>query len=267
MNAAPALVPALARRNHGTGHVYTLDGEREPGVTAILQQVPKPALNDHGGKITAAYAVDHWDELSRMSVSERLDALNAVRRDELRAASKRGTTVHRLAAGLNAGERVAVPEELAGYVDSYLDFLHRVDPIVIAVELVVASRAHRYCGTADLVADLPALVLDGELLDPCRWLLDVKTGKGVYAESALQTTAYSRADVYLDGERVRPLRELRIKRCGVLHVRSDGWDLRPLDDGEDTWAYFLHLRWMHDRREVMREWVGAAVDPPQLVDA
>ena len=266
---APATLPALLRRNHGSGHVYYLDGERAPGVTAILRQTPKPGLIDHAGKVTANYAIDHWDELALLPISERLDALNRARSAELQTAARRGTTVHRLAAALNAGEQVGVPEELAGHVDSYLDFLHRVDPMVVAIELVVASRSHRYCGTADLVADLGALLLDdGEQLDACRWLLDIKTSRGLYAESALQTCAYSRADVWLDQSgRLRLMRDLGIKRCGVVHVRADGWDLRPVDAGDATWDYFLHLRWLYARDEVSKSWIGAAIEPPALAGA
>ena len=112
------------------------------------------------------------------------------------------------------------------------------------------------------VGDWPALTWRGEQLAACRWLLDIKTGNDVYRESALQTCAYSRAEICLLDGGVRSVKSLGIERCGVVHVRADGWDLRPLDVGDDTWAHFLHLVWLHYHEAASKTWVGEAVDPP-----
>ena len=155
-----------------------------------------------------------------------------------------------------------MPEELAGHVDAYLKFLAEHDPDPIAVELVVASRSPRYCGTADLVAHM-----DGQV-----WLLELKTSRsGIWPESALQACAYSRAQTYTiaggDGQE-HPLSELGIERCGSVWIRSDGYDLRPLDTGPAVWAYFRHLAalhhatWTADGKDRTRRWVGWSIEPP-----
>jgi hypothetical protein len=247
----------LARRNHGRGHSYLLDGIKAPGVTTILRQLPKDALVEWAGKTTAAYAVDHWDELGALAPSKRLDRLNRARFEDRDAGARRGTEVHRLAEALVSGNEVTVPDELAGHVESYLAFLDAFEPEPVLVEAVIANRAVGYCGTVDLVADML-----GE-----RWLLDVKTARsGIFGETALQLTAYARAEVYLDAEgNEQKMAELGIEHVGGIHIRADGYDLRELRGDDEMWAVFRHLAWLARHTEDMRDWVGPALDVPEVV--
>src|SRR5215467_13092822 len=148
----------VKRRRYGlTGHGYAIDGEKVPGVTSVLKALPMDALVGWAARVTAEYALDYWDELSEERPSVKLSRLMGARNTVRDAAAKRGTEVHALARGLVAGEPVVVPEELAGHVEAYRRWLDLVEPVPLATELVVASRSLRYCGTADLVADLPPL--------------------------------------------------------------------------------------------------------------
>jgi len=266
----------LVRRNYGRGHGYKRNGRRQPGVTAILREtMPKGALIRWAGNTVADYAVDNWADLAAMPVTDRLAKLRGAADAERDAAARRGTEVHALADRLAVGEAVEVPEELAGHVESYRRFLGdwRVEPI--ATELVVAGHAGRvaYCGTADLLA---------HMADRAVWLLELKTSRsGIYRESALQATGYSRAEVYtLPGEAgvEHPLDGLGIERCGAVHIRSDGYDLRPLDTGDEVWRYFCRLAAIYadDRRVeatldpgayLSGAWVGEAIEPLRLVSA
>lgn len=246
----------LARRNHGRGHSYLLDGEKVPGVTTILgAALPKPALIEWAGKTTAAYAVDRWDELAVLPPSKRLNELNGARFADRDAGARRGTEVHRLAEALVAGEEVTVPDELAGHVASYVAFLDAWEPEPVVVEAVIANRAVGYCGTVDLVADMR-----GD-----RWLLDVKTARsGIFGETALQLCAYARAEVYLDAEgEEQKMAELGIERIGGIHIRGDGWDLRELRGDDEVWNTFRHVRWLARHIEEMRDWVGPALELPE----
>jgi len=265
----------IKRRNHGSGHSYLIDGQKCAGVTSILSMVPKNALVDWAGRTTAEYAIDHWADLAEARPSERLARLNRARFAERDAAARRGTQVHRLAEGLAVGDSVDVPEELAGHVHAYTDFLDRVDPDPVAVELVVAHRGSDaiaepgYCGTADLIADLPALSIRGERVQPARWLLDIKTSRsGIFRETALQLCAYQRAHVYTRGDDAEyPIADLGIERAGAIHVRSDGWDLIPVDTTDDVWSYFCHLAWLYSREEYSQAWIGSPIDPPARIEA
>jgi hypothetical protein len=255
----------IIRRTYGTGHGYKVNGRKFPGVTTIIrEQTSKGGLNKWYGDMAAAYAVDHWAELAEMKVSERIKAIAGAANEDRDSAARKGTQVHRLAEQLALGWEPEVPEELAGHVAAYRLFLDRYRPDPIASELVIANRRVRYCGTADLVTHLLGQV----------WLLEIKTARsGIFRESALQACAYQHAESFtIPGEDSdgleHPMADLGIERCGALHVRADGYDLRPLDTGEECWSYFRHLARLyhmdepHDR-DLPRRWIGAAVEPPR----
>ena len=253
----------ITRRNYGSGHAYQVNGKPYPGVTTILRQQAAPALIGWSARTTAEYAVDNWDELAGLKVSERLRLITGASTSERDAAGRRGTQVHRLAEQIislppGEAETVEVPEELAGHVDSYLSFMADHQPELVVTELVVCNRRVRYCGSADLVA-----VIGGHT-----WLLEIKTSKGLRSGSALQACAYQHAETYtLPGEQgtERPMSELGIDRAGVVHVRADGYDLIPLDTGPVTWDYFRRLAWLHYHAEHAERWVGEAVQPARVL--
>jgi len=65
----------IKRINRGKGHSYldTETGQPVPGVTTLIDGgMPKKALINWAGDATAEYAVDNWDELGGLSLSERL---------------------------------------------------------------------------------------------------------------------------------------------------------------------------------------------------
>jgi hypothetical protein len=276
----------IKRRRYGSGHAYYVDGEKVPGVTTVLKVLPMTALVGWAARVTAEYALDNWDALSGLKPSERLQALKDARHEARDAAARRGTEVHRLGERLAAPELdpetgeplpVKVPDELRGHVEAYRDWLDTIQPSVLATELVVASRKHLYCGTVDLVADLPELLFDMQLIPPARWLLELKTtASGVWPESALQATAYRRADVYVHPEHPddeQPMDLLGIERAGVVWIRSDACELRPVDTSEELWEFFQHARWMFDRMErnaygdynLPSGWLGSPATTGELI--
>jgi len=266
---------SVNRRKYGpTGHGYTIDGSKVPGVTSILREtLPKGGLTDWAARCAADEAIDCWEELAELRPSERHKRLHYAYKHERDTAARRGTEVHRLAEALNNDEDVTPPEELRGHVEAYRDFLDvmGVAPLVGGTELVVANRTHRYCGTADVVADLPRAMLGYQQLAAARWLLELKTSRTrVYPESALQATGYVNAEVFVHPDLPdveQPMSLLGIERCGVVWIRSDSWELRPVDTGLDTWTYFLHLRWLYDHAADLDTWLGATAAPAELESA
>jgi hypothetical protein len=266
----------IKSRKFGTGHAYYVDGEKVPGVTTVLKVLP---LNLAGwaARTTAEYALDNWATLSDMTPSARLRAMEGARHGVRDRAARRGTEVHKLGEALVDGQEVKVPDELAGHVQAYRDWLDTIQPAVIATELVVASRTHRYCGRADLVADLPELLIGPELIKPARWLLDLKTSaSGVWPESALQATAYRNAEVYVHPDHPddeQPMELLGIERAGVVWIKSDACELRPVESGFELWEFFQHCRWMFDRMEKSQTgdyrlpsgWLGSPATTGELV--
>jgi hypothetical protein len=276
----------LTRRiNRGGGHSYELDGAPVDGVTTILSNgIPKPALIGWAAKSIAEYVGERLDidadnghvaadrlvdalrqigtrnrynrwptdgSTSRLALVETLKAVHWAERD---AAARRGGEVHRLAEQLVAGIEVNVPDELAGHVDSYIQFLDDWQARQLLVEAVVINRVHHWMGTLDLIA---------ELADGFRWLLDIKTTRsGVYPETALQLAAYRNAEHYLDGDGTEhPM--LKVDQVGAVWVRADGYDLVPVDAGPATYRTFRHVQRVAEFQTVTGDdVVGAAIPPP-----
>jgi len=259
--------PKLTRRNYGKGHSYYLDGDKIPGVTAVLSDgLAKPALINWAAKAVAGYAVDNWDTIAELKLSERLKTLENAHYADRDAAGKRGTEVHKLAEALNAGKQVAVPDELAGHVESYVRFLDDHDIRVVLAEssVVYLKPQNEYAGTLDLVADFPALRHEGR---PRRLLCDVKTARsGVFPDNALQLAAYRYATSYLDGADLKPMPE--VDGCAVIHVRADGYSLVPVEAGPAEHRFFLYCRQLWRwQNEASKTVIGEELaPPPQLAE-
>lgn len=241
----------------GSGHTYTVDGEKYDGVTTLLGDgLAKKALINWAGNVTAGYAVDHWDELSEMKPSERLKTLEKSRYADRDAAANRGTEVHRLAEKLMHGEEIEVPEPIAGHVESYVRFLDTWKPTPIITESVVASRQWRYCGSLDMVVELP----NGE-----RPIMDIKTSRsGIFGETSLQMAAYAHAEVYLDGQEELRVADLGISGGYAVWVRGDGFDVHPVDISDEVFRFYLHVATVARRSRTMRDLVSPAVQAPEV---
>jgi hypothetical protein len=258
-------VPPVRRINHGRGHRYVdALGAKVPGVTTIIGEgVPKPALVDWSARTTAAYAVDYWDELAGLSVSERLKRLERARFEVRDSAAVQGTKLHALADRLVAGEEVVVPPELEGHVAAYIRFLDEWQVRPILREFVAVSHEHGYAGTGDLLAEL-VCPEDPDRTE--RWLLDTKTGRSVFGEVALQLAAYRYADCYIaeDGSE-QPMPS--VTHTGVVHVRADGYELVPVTARRRQYLAFLYAREVAKFAAEARDLIGEPLTPPALQEA
>ena len=250
----------MRRVDRGRNHWYTdANGMKIPGVTSIIGNgLPKPALVGWGIKSVAEYAVDYWDELAKLPPNARRDRLKKAPYDDRDAAARRGTEVHRLAEQLIQGQEVAVPDELAGHVGSYLRFLEEWDPQEFLVEAALVNYTHGYAGTADLFCTLPRF--GDELV-----VMDIKTTRsGIFGETALQLAAYAHAEFYVSGdESEKPLP--RASRGFAIHVRADGYDVRELPIGEDVYMRFRYVAVNAETADMTRDWVGDAITPEGAV--
>lgn len=220
------------RKETRYGHSYLLDGKKCSGVTTIISKgLPKPALMPWAAKEAAHCAVhEHhlWSEMPEQSAIDWIKNAHKRNRDE---AARRGTEVHNLAEQLRDGAEIDVPAELAGHVDSYLQFLQDWEPSPVLIEGVVGSRTHHYMGTFDSIEDM-----GGE-----RWLLDIKTNRsGPFGEVALQLAAYKYAEFYLDADGAeQPM--LEVDRCGVIWVTDTGYEVYEYRCDEATFRTFLYV--------------------------
>jgi hypothetical protein len=254
-------VPPLQRIETAKGHYYKDgNGNRIPGVTTILGDgIPKPALINWAANATAEWAVDHFDELTEMTYSQRLKTLQGARYAVTDKAKKKGTVVHGYAERLVKGEKVdGVPDELRGHVEAYVRFLDEFEVEPVVVEASIVSYRYGYAGTLDLIAELTDPT-DGERR---RLLLDAKTNeKGIFGETPLQLAAYRYADFYLDADgKEQPM--IEVAGCGAILISSETAQLVPCQSGPEQMKSFRIAAAMRDIVNNGRDLVGAPVESP-----
>jgi hypothetical protein len=258
----------IRRVDRGRNHWYEDEnGVRVPGVTTIQSKaIPKQdILVPWAGRKSGDYVIDHWDELVAMAPSERWKAVSGASRRSNEAAKVKGTKVHTYGALVAEGQEVTVPAELAGYVEAYTQFLFDYDAQIFLSEAVVWSKTHGYCGTLDMGATLrwSAPEVFPDFISE-RWLLDIKTGSGVYDDVAFQLAGYRFADAWVDftGEAPTEHDMPTFDRCGVVHVRDGSYSLHEVEVTEETYRGFLYLKASADAIEANKGAVGEPLDPP-----
>lgn len=208
-----------------------------PSVTTIGKVLDKSGpLVGWAKRITAEAAVSNATELPKWiemagpkGAADLLTKAADYKRD---TAADLGSAIHNIADRIVKGQVYSVSEEQQPFVDAYMKFIEDWKPEFLLVEAMVFSLAHRYAGTLDLVCRL-----NGET-----WLIDIKTGKGVYPDYALQLAAYGYAEfVGLPGDPTEYAIP-DIERWGVLHVRPEGYELHPMAVDSDTFDAFLACR-------------------------
>jgi hypothetical protein len=234
------------RSNHGRGHSYKLDGVKVPGVTTILNALPKPALVKWAAEKAADHAINHWDELATLPPSERHKRILRAHREDVTSKGARGTRIHALGDKLAHGEEVKVPDDLRGPVEAYARFLDRWGIRTTATETPIAHTRYRYAGTADLWAGIDRLGVELALVD-------LKTGSGVYDETALQLAGYLFADLWQPepgDERTLDAGDLPVY---VAHIGPDDVRLLPVEVDAAVFRSFLYVFEVHKALERLRD--------------
>jgi hypothetical protein len=266
---------AVQIRNHGKGHSYRKveTGEKVPSVTSAKDGgIPKPGLMKWHSESAAAYAVDNWEELSKLPPVERYNMIRkAPYRDVNRAAAK-GTTVHTYGQKLLDGVDVEVPDELIGYVRSAAAFIQEFDFRAAHTEVVVHSAdEHDHAGKLDalgtiLLPDLPEYEQYERDEDGRVWLIvDWKTAaSGVYGDTAYQLAAYRHSlwMVLEDGTEVEmPPVALTV----AVHLTPDGYTAWPLESDESVYRDFLFIKEVSRITEDSKYLRGDPLIPPGTV--
>ena len=208
-----------------------------PSVTTVIRVLDKSGpLMGWARREVAACAIRNLDVLARMRESggdaaavNWLKTIPDFKRD---SAADVGSRVHRLAEQLARGIEPEVTADEAPFLAAYSDFLDTYRPRFLAVEEMVCSLRYGYGGTLDAIA-----VIDDET-----WLLDVKTGAGLYEETGLQLAGYAFATFIGRPGVTRRFRLPRATRFGVIHVRPDGARLVEYHVDRGTFAAFLEAR-------------------------
>ena len=224
-------------------HEYYFNGDGPyPGVTGVLGIIDKPALVEWAKRETAECAVRNWDVLDVMRAqggdAAAIDWLKRIPDYVRDTAANRGTRVHAAADAYARHEPIDLAPEEIPALEAYRYFLEERNVRIVAAELAVIGSVPgmgRYGGTGDLWAQLDDT--------PETWMLDIKTSKGTYKETALQLAAYAYGDFGAYPGDPQAYRLPPADRFGVVHIRPDlypdtGYRLVEYDVTPDTFGAF-----------------------------
>jgi hypothetical protein len=259
---------------------------RYVSVTALTGLLPLPWMEAYASKHAAECAFNEQDAYRELeSKDERIKFVKGASRRYSRAAAERGTLIHAHVEKRNLGVVMDPwPLPVAASMRQYEHFLATVEPRVEAAECKVYHRGHdfyvepigrlAYAGTMDLLCEI-----DGRMA-----ILDVKTGKSVHEDAALQINAYAHADFLIhdpnhpDAVQITPARGRRwyewrgdakdehpmpdIQAGYILHLRDDGWALHEVPISDELYEMFLSLfsveRWERELKKGVLTKVQAA---------
>lgn len=244
--------PANSTTRGDGSRTYAWNGETFPSVTTILRAEPKPALMYWSARKAAERAIEMTrsgelaDALHAGQEREMIDVLRNACWDHRDDAADTGSAVH------HAIERAILHGDQPDYVppmsdaarprfQAFREFEARYRPTWEASEATVYNRPHGYAGTLDAIA-----VIGGR-----RFILDVKTGKDVYPNHALQLAAYARGEFIGIaspgggfGAQEHPMP--KVDSAAVLLLRPRSWRLVEVDITAPVFDAFLVCMQMAD---------------------
>jgi hypothetical protein len=258
------------KRKKASGYYDTPYGRFRSVTTIIEGGIPKPALVPWASRVVAACAIDHLPYLTKVRGRPAREAaytwLRKAADRQRDDAGDLGSIVHRHAEARILGTPMpAPPEEAIPILAAFDRFLDDFKPSYEAAELIVCNPQDGWAGTCDAWLRFRGL---GFVMN----IIDYKTGKGVWAEAALQLGAYSRATCAWtrQGIEVEPP---RAERAWVLHLRPSkypveeggrGYGLIPIDLDDALYAQFLHAKALDAGAATRKAAVGDPVEPFHL---
>jgi hypothetical protein len=221
MSTVTQVFPGLPAIVRSDDHHYSFLGQTYPGVTGILKILDKSGpLMAWASKETAKAAIamlktgalsDLVIEVGDEAAIKALTAKAGWERDE---AAKVGTRIHAMADAHVRGEVGADEgQDIAKRVELYAEWWQGSGWTLRLSEALVVHTAVRYGGTFDLLARGP----DGETI-----LADIKTGKGIYTDAALQLAAYGMAEWVCPMGSPTAYPMPKVDRYVILHVTEKG---------------------------------------------
>jgi len=239
------------------GVVVVTDDTKYLSVTSLTGLLPKNLVWWAGNSVAtcAFYEQDEWRELPTRE--ERYEYVRRAHQRKKEAAMDLGTQVHSFVEAHNLGKPVPTwPLPVRPHMAQFERFVSDFGLEVEAAETKVYSRAHGYAGTADIFGRLRAI-------DDRMAVLDVKTGKSIWPEAAVQVAAYAKSDFLVAdpnhpgavqhnnrGEKRYytwngpPEDEIQLPdvQAGyVLHLRPDGYELHEVVDLDESFGVLLSL--------------------------
>lgn len=209
-------------------HRYELDGHWLPGVTTVIGVLSKPQLIQWAANMAVDWIIANGYPRRLSETDYELvihpDLLEQARTAHIRKRDKaadKGTGAHELVETyvkrcIEVGDLIAphceFTHELGESVEAFAKWADKNDVKFLDCEVMVYSELHRYAGRFDLLFEQGGK----------RYLGDIKTGKGVYADFFIQMGGYEVAYQEMTGQSVdgRVILHLNSKSC-TPHISTD----------------------------------------------
>ncbi|NYI06081.1 hypothetical protein [Allostreptomyces psammosilenae] len=256
---------AVRTINSGDTRFYfteDLPERRYPGVTSIIDMLPKKFLQRWNAKMSAELAIDSLDFIKEMAERDPEGAKAYIAGAAYRYTKRRstlGSEAHDLFERLLRGEYVGrVHTDLEPYKRHFSEFLEVVQPELVRAEDVAWSDEHQYAGSFDgwLRLHLDEHGKPDPHGESALVVGDWKTGKNIYPSVALQLSAYAHAEWVIDQSGNRD-RMPDFDGGAVLHVTPEGWEFIPVRIDREVFDHFLMLRHTFEwERRVQKTVIG-----------
>lgn len=215
---------------HPKDGYHTADGAKVPSVTTILGQ-----FKDPGGLLQWAFKQGKNPNIKKLYQASE-DAMEI------------GTIAHSLVEDDVHGREIVRPEKVSDEnwaralqsFGAYQSWKRRSKLVIVETEVGMVSETHRFGGTLDAIA------LIGD--ERARCLPDWKTSNAIHADYLVQIAAYGH--LWLETHPDQPL-DGGYDLCRFSKEFGDFHHLH-LDDLEDAWRTFLHLRAAYDSMEILK---------------
>ena len=218
----------INKKDMRRGGFYWIDKHPYVSVTQVISVIEKPQLRYWFGKeVYRAMVVNP-------TLAEQ-EALASPYKKSKEAAG-RGTTVHTIVESYkHTKEHIeSIPEQFKGYATAFYNWVEDNDIEILEHERTVVSKEYEYAGTLDMLVKNKQ---SGKT-----FIIDVKTGKGIYPEAFLQLSAYKQA-----------LKEngIEVDDIAVLLLKEDG--KYKFGQGENCLEVFLatKLLWQWKNPDLM----------------
>ena len=243
--------------------------------SAIGNGYPKPFLIPWAAKVAAECAVDDIDIIKAMidKGDERaaIGHIKNARNRTMGEKADRGTIVHAALEAYIAKkpiDDVALAAQLTearvprtmwkstkGMIEGVIKFLKAEKPTILFSEKTIFSRTYGYAGTADLGAMCGIEKEPGGKKYPV--IIDFKTGKSVYDDTAMQLAAYARGDFIgnNDGKELPLLKTKdKIEHGIVVRAMASGtYEKAVFSLSDEVFELFLHCLAIAGGRQILTQ--------------
>jgi len=181
-----------------------------------VNQVIKAAEAIRGTAVESGLTEDEYRKHVRKSATQERDMAAAL-----------GSSIHEAAEQGITAARLADHDDRKPFLAQYERWQREMEPTILLNESQVFNLTEGYAGSLDLIADIKQ----------SRWLIDIKTGKGVYNDHALQLALYLGAE-FIGGYDPQEDADVQYPeatailhdtdRMAVLHLRPDDYTFIPI---------------------------------------